>query len=62
MDRHEDLIVGMWIPNIDQMIPVVIGGDQRELEVTRGKTVRTFSSRYLKKGNCDKFHNSKEYY
>ena len=38
------------------MIPIVCGGGQRSFEVTRGQSLKTFETQYLKKGSMDESH------
>ncbi|KAJ8050348.1 hypothetical protein HOLleu_03514 [Holothuria leucospilota] len=35
--------------------PIVFGGGQRSFGVTRGQTLKTLFTQYLKKGNSDSF-------
>ncbi|KAJ8019296.1 hypothetical protein HOLleu_42176 [Holothuria leucospilota] len=36
--------------------PIVFGGGQRSFGVTRGQTLKTLFTRYLKLGSLDGFH------
>ncbi|KAJ8018867.1 hypothetical protein HOLleu_00150 [Holothuria leucospilota] len=36
--------------------PIVFGGGQRSFGVTRGQTLKTLFTRYLKVGSLDRFH------
>ena len=48
-----NLIPDLWMLYIEQMIPVGVSGDQKSFEVTRGQTLKTLKTQYLKKENVD---------
>ena len=48
-----NLIRGMQVPHTEYKNPVVFGGGQRSFGVTRGQTLKTLCTQYLKKGNYD---------
>ena len=44
------------MPLIERKNPIVFGGGQRSSGVTRGQTLKTLLTRYLKLGNLDQVH------
>ncbi|KAJ8046241.1 hypothetical protein HOLleu_04856 [Holothuria leucospilota] len=44
------------MPHIERKNPIVFGGGQRSFGVTRGQTLKTLFTRYLKVGSLDRFH------